>query len=58
MPTEETGETRVRTDCLNFNVLLCVQIKKTNFNFGTKVLGLYILWDFRFCCSARLHKIS
>jgi len=30
MPTEETGETRVRTDCLNFHVSLCIglQIKK------------------------------
>jgi len=23
MPVEETGETRVRTDCLNFDVSLC-----------------------------------
>jgi len=28
MPTEETGETKVRTDCLNFDVSLCIQIKK------------------------------
>jgi len=28
MPVEETGETRVKTDCLNFNVSLCIQIKK------------------------------
>jgi len=28
MPTEETGETKVRTDCLNFNVSLFIQIKK------------------------------
>ena len=27
MPTEETGG-RVRTDCLNFDVSLCIQIKK------------------------------
>jgi len=27
MPTEETGETRIRTDCLNFDVSLCIQIK-------------------------------
>jgi len=27
MPTEETGETRVRTDCLNFDVSLCIQLK-------------------------------
>jgi len=30
MPIEETGETRVRTDCLNFDVSLCIQIKKQN----------------------------
>jgi len=29
MPIEETGETRVRTDCLNFDVSLRIQIKKT-----------------------------
>jgi len=28
MPLEETGETRVRTDCLNFDDSLCIQIKK------------------------------
>jgi len=28
MPTEETGETKVRTDWLNFDVSLCIQIKK------------------------------
>jgi len=28
MPIEETGETRVRTHCLNFDVSLCIQIKK------------------------------
>jgi len=28
MPIEETGETRVRTDCLNFDVFLRIQIKK------------------------------
>jgi len=28
MPTEETGETRVRTDCLNFDVSLYIQIEK------------------------------
>jgi len=26
MPIEETGETRVRTDCSNFNVSICIQI--------------------------------
>ena len=28
MPVEATGEIRVRTDCLNFDVFLCIQIKK------------------------------
>jgi len=28
MPTEETGGTRVRIDCLNFDASLCTQIKK------------------------------
>jgi len=28
MPIEENGETRVRTDCLNFDVSLCIQILK------------------------------
>jgi len=28
MPIEETGETRVRTDCLNFDVALRIEIKK------------------------------
>jgi len=27
MPIEETGETRVKTDCLNFVVSLSIQIK-------------------------------
>jgi len=31
MPIEETGKTRVRTDCLNFDVCLCIQIKKLEF---------------------------
>jgi len=28
MPTEETGETSLRTDCLNFDVCLCIQSEK------------------------------
>jgi len=28
MPIEETDETRVKIDCLNFGVSLCIQIKK------------------------------
>jgi len=37
MPIEETDETRVRTDCLNFNVFLCLQIKK-QISIGSVVL--------------------
>ena len=32
MPIEETGETRVSTDCLIFDVSLCIYLEKTNFN--------------------------
>jgi len=28
VPIQETGETRVRTNCSNFDVSLCLQIKK------------------------------
>jgi len=28
MLLEEAGETRVKTDCLNFDVSLCIKIKK------------------------------
>jgi len=28
MPIEETGETRGRTDCLNFDLSQCIQIEK------------------------------
>ena len=31
MPIYETGETKVRSDCLNFIVSLCIQIKKEAF---------------------------
>ena len=31
MPIYETGETKVRTGCLNFDVSLCIQIKKEAF---------------------------
>jgi len=42
MPIEETGETRVRTDCLNFNVSLCIQILKNSIR-GRRY------WDYIFC---------
>jgi len=43
MPIEETVETRVRTDCLNFDVSLCPQIKKQISIRGRRH------WDFIFC---------
>jgi len=43
MQTEETGETRVRTDCLNFDVSLWIQIKKQISIRGSKH------WDYIFC---------
>ena len=43
MPIEETRETRVRTDCLNFNVSQCIQIKKQISIKGRKH------WDYTFC---------
>ena len=39
-PTEETDEARVRTDCLNFDVSQCIQIKK-KFNQRKEALGIY-----------------
>jgi len=56
MPTEKTGETRVRTDCSNFDVSLCIQIKN-KFQLEEEGIGNIFLWDFtRY--SSRLHKIS
>jgi len=43
MLNEETGETRIRTDCLNFDVSLCIQIKKQISVKGRKH------WDYTFC---------
>ena len=40
MPIEETGGTSVSTDFLNIDVSLCIQIKKTNFNYSLKALGI------------------
>jgi len=54
MSIEETGETRVRTDCLNFDVSNAYKLKKLL----EEALGLYFLWDFRSHCSSRWHKIS
>jgi len=45
-PIEETGETRVRTDCLNFNGSQCIQIKK-QFQLEEEGTGIIFLWYFR-----------
>jgi len=49
MPFEETGKTRVRTNCLNFDVSLCIRILKKISVRGRRHWA-YILWDFRSCC--------
>ena len=43
MPTEKTGETRVRKDCLNFDVSLCKEIKKQISVRGRRH------WEYTFC---------
>jgi len=43
MPVEITDETRVRTDCLNFDVSLCIQIKN---KFQLEEEGI---WNYNFC---------
>jgi len=42
MPVEETGEARVRTDCLNFYVSLCMQIKKQIFQSEGEGIGFIL----------------
>jgi len=52
----ETGETGIRTDCLNFDVPYAYELKnKFQLEEG---IGIIYLWDFRSRCSSRLHKIS
>jgi len=41
MSIEETNKTRVRTDCLNFDVSVCIRIKKQN-----SIRGRH--WDYIF----------
>jgi len=53
MSVEETGETRVRTDCLNFDVSNAYKIKKL-----LEALRLYFLWDFKSHCSSRCTKFN
>jgi len=57
MPIEGTGETRVRTDWLNIDVALRIQINKQISIRGRRHWE-YILWDFRSRYSSRLYKIS
>ena len=59
MSIEVTCETRVRTDCLNFDVSLCIAYKvKNKFQLGEEGIGIIFLWDFRSRYSSRLHKIT
>jgi len=58
MPTEETGERRIRTDCLNFDVSLRIQIKRNKFQLEEESIGIIFFGDFRSRYSSRLHKIS
>jgi len=46
MPVEETGETWVRTDCLNFYVSLCIQIKKQIFQSEGEGIGIILFVEF------------
>jgi len=41
MPLEDTGKTRDRTDCLKFDVFLCIPIKKQISIRGRKHWGIY-----------------
>jgi len=43
MPIEESGERRVRTDCLNIDVSQCIQIKKLISVRGRRH------WEYIFC---------
>jgi len=45
IPIGETGETRLRTDCLNFDVYLCIQIK-TQISFGEESIGIIFFVGF------------
>jgi len=58
MPLEETGKTRDRTDCLKFDVFLCIPIKKQISIRGRKHWGIYFLWDFASRWNSRWYKIS
>jgi len=60
MSIEVTGETRVRIDCLNFDVSPCVALHKLKdkFQLGGEGISYIFLWDFLSRYSARLHKYN
>ena len=59
MSIEVTGETGVRTDCLNFDVTLCIAYKlKNKCQLGEKSIRYIFLWDFISRYSSRLHKFT
>jgi len=45
MPIEEVGETRLRTDCLNFDVSQCIQINK-KISFEEESIGIIFFVGF------------
>jgi len=61
MPLEETGNTRVRTDCLNFDVSLCMQLKK-QVSIRAVLFNLFVIAEppiyFPVCHEAPLTKIE
>jgi len=56
MPIEETGEKKVRTDCLNFDVFYAYKLKN-KFQLEEEGIRIIFLRDFRSRCSSILHKI-
>jgi len=56
MPIEETGETRVRTACLNFYVSLCIQIFKISIRGRRHCIIFFV--GFKSVCSSWLHNIA
>jgi len=58
MTIEETGETRVRTNYLNFDVSLCIHAYKfKKIQSEEEDIGIIFLWDFRFRCSSRYNIV-
>jgi len=45
IPIEESGETRLRTDCFNFDVSPCIQIKK-QISFEEENIGITFFVEF------------